>query len=252
MSPMNSKKIAMALTVAGLAGLITGCGGANSTGFLVPPANPAGAYNNGMLCSVNLIPTAGQPQITGIGFNATGITWKSNTIVGGSVPIADNSSGNGVYLNQGGVIAGTVTITGPSPTGVGQYVGSGPDGNFYFNPQMPAQSNIGMTNYGTPINASGTVMISSQKLSTIPGYGQLYQPTAMPIGSMPMATLPTSQLCVNGAAFSLSVTTDGTNKIYGGRVYLYLSQPTQAGGYPTSAYMGASLSYSGHGTYLQF
>lgn len=240
MKRMYPKKVAIALAiVTGVATLLAGCGQAPPapiTPLVTNTLNPNGQ------CLVNLISTPGSAQVNAIGFTATGIADYGDTIVGGNVPLADNQPlPLQPSLMNGGKIIGTVTVQAGSSGAIGQMSGTGVDGNIVMNETTTGQPVP--SPYGNTVNGSGTVTISAAKLSSIPQYQQIMQ--MYPPGSTPMVTMaPMPQLCVNALAISLSKTTYG--KLYGGRVYLYLSTPT----YGTNPL--AVNTQAGHGTYLEF
>ncbi len=231
------RPVALTVAIASIASMTTGCGSAPVAAPAAPPApavvNPAAA------CLINLMPAPGQTQSPSIAFTGTGLTMTKDSIIGGTIPLADNAPELvKPTLMNGGKTAGTITITPGAATTVGQFSGSGVDGNIYLNVTSPIPA--GSTFNGTPINATGIVNLSAIKLSTLTSYNPLTPiPGVAPIPNYPAQT----PLCVTGMAISMSIRYNA--QLYGGRVYLYIANFNP---YPLATNFGTQ----GHGTYLQF
>jgi len=235
MKKKNVSKIAATLAAVGLTAILTGCGQAG-TGTITAPNNNL-LYGLGG-CVVNLIPNgATSPQVNTLTFNGTGVTNIDNAqIVAGAVPLVDNIAYiNTSKYNQGGVIAGTVTVAaGAALTAASIKSQNAAAGNQIYINQTGLIAGNNMN--GETVNITGSFTFGAQQLSSITGYLAAAYPNilANSAGVNIPSMLP-SQYCINGMAMDIGYNSS-SGIISGGRVYFYVYEP---------AYSGTAVGYTG-------
>jgi hypothetical protein len=234
MKNLKVKKIAIALAITSLAGILSGCG--NSSTAVPPAAAPVANTTAGV---AGCIPIS-QP----IGFSATNMVMDSTSIRGGIIPNIDmfypgQQFGQVVTLAGGTGGPYTSNYVGPANIPISA------DGIISMN-IVPATTTTTTAYMGgaSVVTATGTITLSATKQQAVSAaYG--YNPTGAYNPYMPSSLIPTTTtaaVCVNSVAISIG---HNNYNLYSGRVYLYLNSPT------STAYSNSALLGSGHGTYMQ-